>query len=127
MNDILVNALNKIKMYEYIGRGDCEIPSSNLVKEIMVLLQKEGYIKSYEEFSKGNVKMLRVYLERKINKIGAIKPRFPVKKDDLQKYEQRYIPSKDFGRLIVSTPQGIMTSREAASLGLGGRLIAYVY
>ena len=60
-------------------------------------------------------------------KCGAIKPNFSVKKDGFEKFEKRYLPAKDFGVLIVSTSQGIMTHVEAKEKKLGGKLIAYVY
>ena len=63
----------------------------------------------------------------KVNSCGAIKPRFAVKTTEWNKWEQRYIPSRDFGLLIVSTPKGIMTNRDAKGKNTGGRLIAYVY
>jgi small subunit ribosomal protein S8 len=44
-------------------------------------------------------------LSNKINSIGVIKPRYSVHKETIQKYESRYIPSKDFGILILTTPR----------------------
>ena len=52
--------------------------------------------------------------------------KFP-KKADFEKFERRYLPAKDMGILIVSTPAGIMTHVEAKKKGLGGRLLAYCY
>ena len=56
-----------------------------------------------------------------------MKPRYAIQKDTIQKYETRYIPSKDFGILVLSTPQGLMTNREAREKMTGGRLVLYVY
>ena len=42
-------------------------------------------------------------------------------------YLERYLPAKNFGILIVTTPEGIMTHREAKERGIGGRLLAYMY
>jgi len=50
-----------------------------------------------------------------------------VQKGNYEKFEKRYLPAKDFGMIIVSTNQGIMTHIEAKEKGLGGRLLAYVY
>ncbi|MDE1834932.1 MAG: 30S ribosomal protein S8, partial [Candidatus Micrarchaeota archaeon] len=69
----------------------------------------------------------KITLSKRINDIGVIKPRYPITLTDIQKFETRYIPSKDFGILIVSTPKGIMTNRQARENHIGGRLIAYVY
>jgi len=62
-----------------------------------------------------------------INKCGVIKPRFPVKKNEFEKWEKRFLPAKDFGILLVSTPKGVMSHKEAYKNGIGGRLLAYVY
>ena len=66
-------------------------------------------------------------LSKKINDIGVIKPRHAVRLEEYQKYEARYIPSKNFGMLVVSTPKGVMSNREAKEQHLGGRLLAFVY
>ncbi|MDZ4226799.1 MAG: 30S ribosomal protein S8, partial [Candidatus Pacearchaeota archaeon] len=60
-------------------------------------------------------------------KCGVVKPRFPVKLDEFEKFEKRYLPAKNFGIIIVSTSNGIMTHIEAKEKKLGGRLIAYIY
>jgi len=66
-------------------------------------------------------------LSNRINAMGVVKPRYAIQKDTIQKYESRYIPSKDFGILVISTPKGLMTNREARQKMTGGRLMLYVY
>ncbi|MAG78181.1 30S ribosomal protein S8, partial [archaeon] len=58
---------------------------------------------------------------------GVIKPRFSVKIDGYEKFEKRFLLSKDFGLIIVSTSKGIMTHIEAKEKKLGGKLLAFVY
>ena len=70
---------------------------------------------------------MKINLIGSINKCGVVKPRFSVKKNDFEKYEKRYLPAQNFGILIVSTSQGIMTNYEAKEKNLGGKLLAYVY
>jgi small subunit ribosomal protein S8 len=72
-------------------------------------------------------KKVVVYLDGRINKCRAIKPRFAVKHDDFEKFEKSFLISRDIGILIVSTTDGLMTHKLAKQKGLGGRLIAYVY
>ena len=62
-----------------------------------------------------------------INKCGVVKPRFSLTKKNYENFEKRYLPAKDFGFLIVSTPKGIMIHKEALEKGMGGKLLAYVY
>ena len=46
---------------------------------------------------------------------------------DFEKYEKRFLPAKDFGIIIMTTPQGIMTHIEAKKKSTGGKLLAYCY
>ncbi|MGC8710099.1 MAG: 30S ribosomal protein S8 [Candidatus Micrarchaeia archaeon] len=125
--NILDDAINIIKVHESIGREECVISSTKLVKAVLEVMKKNNYISDYEEFKDNKIPKIRVKLSKSINKIGVVKPRFPVGVNDYSRYETRYIPSKDFGILIVSTPQGIMTNKEAKEKHLGGRLLVYVY
>ncbi len=127
MVDRLSDAINTIKTNEYIGRGECAILSTKLTRAVIDVMLRNSYITGYEEFSDRYVKKLRIFLANKINEIGVIKPRIAVTNGSIQQYESRFIPSRDFGILIVSTSQGLLTNKEAKEKGVGGRLIAYVY
>ncbi len=63
----------------------------------------------------------------RINDCKAVKPRFSVKVKGIEKYEKRFLPSRDLGLMILSTPKGIMTHMEAKEQDTGGRVLAYVY
>jgi len=128
LNDSLANALSNILNNERIGKKQCAIkPVSRVVEQVLSVMKENHYLGSYEkvEDSKGN--MLVVNLLGNINKCGAIRPRHPVKYTGFEKFEKRYLPAKDFGILIVSTSQGIMTHYEAKKKNIGGRLLAYCY
>ncbi len=127
MVDRLADSINTIKTNERVGRSECSVQSTRLVRAVLDAMKRERYINGYEEYVDRNARMLKVSLSNRINDIGVIKPRFAVRKDDIQKFESRYVPSKDFGVLIISTPEGVVTSREIKSKSVGGRLLAYVY
>ena len=127
VNDTLADALNRIKTQEHVGKGECIVYASKLIKETLKILQSYGYVGGFEFVDDEKSGFFRIELIGKINKCAAIKPRFPVKKDEWSKWEQQFIPAIGFGVLIVSTPQGLMTNREAKEKEIGGRLIAYVY
>lgn len=125
--DRFAEAINKIKTNERIGREECILYSTKLVRAVLDVMKSESYIEGYSEFKERRENRLRVKLANKINKIGVIKPRFSISNQLIQKYEMRYIPSRDFGILILSTPQGVMSNKQAKEKGIGGRLLAYVY
>lgn len=126
-NDLLSEALNVIKTHEMAGKDECHVRPSKTVRETLKILQQEGYIGEFEYVDEGYTGYFKINLLGKINKCGAIKPRYPVRKTEWVEWEQKYIPGVGFGKLIVSTPKGMMTNDKAKGANLGGRLIAYVY
>jgi small subunit ribosomal protein S8 len=125
--DRLAEAINVMKTHERMGREECIVNSTKLLKSVLATLKKESYVNDFEEFKDGKIMKIRIKLSNKINSIGVVKPRYAIQKDTIQKYETRYIPSKDFGILVISTPKGLMTNREAREQMTGGRLVLYVY
>lgn len=128
MHDTLSLALSNVMNAEKIGRGFCTAkPFSKLLKDALTIMQDKGYLGAFEIIEDGKGKIVKINLIGKINKCGAIKPRFSVRKDEFEKFEKRYLPAKDFGLLIVSTSKGLMTHIDAKEKKMGGKLIAYVY
>ncbi len=125
--DIVANTLNTIKTHEMVGQRKCRVPYSKLIESILSILKKEGYIEDFVFVDDGRGGKFDVLLSGRINNAGVIKPRFPVKKHEWQKYEQMYLPAYNVGLIIVTTSKGVMTNYEARKMGIGGRLIAYVY
>ena len=130
--DRLTEALNIIKTNEMASNKECIVPYSKLVGKVLEVMKAEGYIEDYEEVldRERRTKYLRYYhvkLKGRINNCKAIKPRFPSKKNEWVRWEQQFLPGFGVGVLIVSTPKGIMDHRKAQELGLGGRLIAFVF
>ncbi|MCL5419302.1 MAG: 30S ribosomal protein S8 [Candidatus Marsarchaeota archaeon] len=127
MTDILADTINKIKGYENNGMYECDVPATKLIRAVLEVLKSHSYVTGFEEVKDGKFKRLRLTMSKRINDIGVIKPRYAVPFGDFRKYEERYIPSVNFGVLIVSTSKGIMTNKEAREQRLGGRLLAFVY
>lgn len=126
--DPLANALTNMRNNETQGNKRCKIvPASKMIGRVLRTMQKEGYIGEFEFVDDNKAGQFIVELEGNINKCGVIKPRHAVKKDEFEKFEKRYLPSKAFGIMILTTPEGIMTHKEAKDKGIGGRLLAYIY
>ncbi len=127
-NDPLSDALSKINNAAMAGRREIVIrPASKLVGRILKIMEEHGYLEEFEYVEDGRGGMFKVRIGATINKCGAIKPRFSVKRDQMEKYEARYLPAQDFGILIITTNRGVMTQSEAKEIGVGGKLLAYVY
>ena len=128
LHDTLSNAMSAIKNAEMIGKKKVEIkPASKLIGNVLRVMQEHGYIEGFEYIDDHRGGKFIVPLLGKINDCGAIRPRYSVKRTEYEKFEKRYLPARDFGILIVSTTQGVMSQKEAIERGLGGVLLAYVY
>ncbi|MCX8166613.1 MAG: 30S ribosomal protein S8 [Candidatus Micrarchaeota archaeon] len=125
--DLFAEGINTIKINELDGKKVCKVKCTKLLVEVLKVLLRYDYIKSFEIINNGRYKEIVVHLNGQINNFGVIKPRFSARKDNLHEWEQVYIPAVDFGILILSTSQGVMSNREARERGVGGRLLAYVY
>jgi small subunit ribosomal protein S8 len=128
LNDTLANALSTMKNAEIKGKGTCIIqPSSKLIGGVLNLLKDKGYIHKFELVDDGKAGIFQVQLKGNINNCGVIKPRYPIKRDELDKWESRYLPAQHFGLLILTTTKGIVSQDEAKQNGIGGKLLAYIY
>jgi small subunit ribosomal protein S8 len=90
-------------------------------------MQLNGFIGEFEFIDDGRSGKFKVQLLGRINKCGAVRPRFAVKYDEYETWEKKFLPSRDVGIMVVSTSQGVIAHREAEEKTLGGRLLAFVY
>ncbi|MEM4662588.1 MAG: 30S ribosomal protein S8 [Candidatus Diapherotrites archaeon] len=127
-SDTIANALITIKNSELAAKEECICkPGSKLLGNILEVMKRHNYIADYKKVEDKKGGYYIVKLSHAINDCKAIKPRYKTKKHEFEKFERRYLPSRDMGILIVSTSQGVMTHKEAKEKGIGGRLLAYIY
>ena len=127
-SDPLNDAMCVIKNAALNGKSECMIqPSSKLIGRVLKVMQDKGYISQFEYVEDGKAGKFRVMLDGAMNDCGVIKPRYSVKVTDVEKFEARFLPAQDFGLLIMTTTAGVITQDRAKELGIGGKLLAYVY
>lgn len=121
--DIVADTLNMMMNAKRAKKTIVETPKhSKLLMSVLAIAKLKGYVKDY----KIKDDILRIELGI-INGCRAIKPRYTVNVDQIEKYAKRYLPAKNLGVLIVSTSQGLMTHQTAIEKEIGGCLIAYLY
>ena len=127
-SDVLSDALSAMKNAFRSGKRECEIrPSSKMVRDVLLVMQKNGYVGVFEEIEDGRGGSFKVTITELFNDTSSVKPRVLVKKVDFLHYEKRFLPAREFGLLILSTSQGVMAHTEAKKKGIGGALLAYVF
>jgi len=131
MTDPIADYLTRIRNAVMAKHKVVEIPASNMKKDMTKILFDKGYILNYkfeDEGPQGNIKIaLKYNPETKLNAIKSLKR---ISRPGLRKYvDSNHIPRvlNGLGVAILSTSQGVMTDKEARSLGIGGEVLCYVY
>lgn len=95
---------------------------SKFLQNILAIGKLKGYISEYTVTPKG------LFIEFKsLHECKAVKPRYIVKVQDIDKYVRRYLPARGVGILVVSTSKGLVTHQTALDKKIGGSIIAYFY
>lgn len=121
--DIVADTLNQLMNTKRAGKHTLEVEKhSQLLLSVLAIAKIHGYVKSYS--TTGRKLTIEI---AKLNGCKAIKPRFMIKISEIDRFIARYLPAKNIGIIIISTPQGLMTHQTAIEKNLGGSLIAYMY
>jgi len=107
------------------GHDKVDMPASKVKAGICKVLKEEGFIKNFKVLVKDNKVLLRVGL-----KDGAIVGIQRISKPGLRIYKgYREMPRviSGLGVSIVSTSSGIISSRKAKSMKLGGEVLCNVW
>ena len=130
--DPVADALIRIKNGYRVGKQSVNVKFSKLILQIMKLLQKEGYLEEVkEDLSAGRQVGREIQV---VLKYSARKPVLTdvkrISKPSLRVYSgSRTLPIvlNGLGIAIISTPQGIMTGKQAHKLKIGGEVLALVW
>lgn len=90
-------------------------------------MQKHGYIGEFEIVDDHRSGKIVVNLTGRINKCGVISPRFDVKVDEVEKWINNLLPSRQFGHIVFTTSAGIIDHEEARRKHTGGKVLGFFY
>ena len=130
MTDPIADMLTRIRNANQNRAKTVSMPSSKMKEEIARILKDEGFIEEFsiEENDVQNTLTLTLkYGQKKERVITGLKR---VSKPGLRVYSKaEELPRvlNGLGIAIISTPQGIMTDKEARKANVGGEVIAYVW
>ena len=135
INDSISDMLTRIRNASLAKKSNVNIPFTNLNQELALILEKEGFIQSFQLDIDSNDIIIRLkYRSKKLyrgkTKESCITNLRRISKPSLRIYANyREIPRilGGTGIVIISTPSGIMTDRDARARQLGGELLCTVW
>merc|ERR1712212_76111 len=124
----LANALKSINNAEKRGKRQvCLRPCSSVIVRFLSVMMKHGYIGEFEIVDDHRGGKIIVNLTGRINKVGVIMPRFDIGVRDYEKWANNLLPSRQFGKIVVTTSGGIMDHDEARRKHLGGKIVGFFF
>ncbi len=135
MIDPITDMLNRIRNAQAVSKKTVLIPFSKIKFEISKILERENLIKKSEKKRRKENKVIEINLNCKETKSSAGKRKVDIKLKRISKPGQRvYSGAKDikkikknYGLLIISTPRGVMTDKEARKQNLGGEVLFEIW
>lgn len=126
MNDLLSDGVTRLKNGSMRGLEKVALLNSKLMREVLRVLQEEGYIEGFkEDKEKNEIEVSLKYYKnqpvlKKIDRVSRCSKRIYTSMGKMPK------PKFNFGILILSTNKGVMTNVMSKKLNVGGEILLEV-
>ncbi len=128
MTDPIADFLTRIRNGQIARKNEVSMASSKLKTAIARVLKEEGYVADFRLDSDGHKQTLTIGLKYyegrpvidRLERVSRPGLRIYRAKDELPKV------LGGMGTVIVSTPKGVMTDRQARQIGQGGEVLCIV-
>jgi small subunit ribosomal protein S8 len=135
VTDTISDMLTRIRNASLSQKAMVLVPLTRMTQQIAQILEKEGFIQTFQFSEDGRFLNLRLKYRAKETVKGKRKESCITNLKRISKPGLRiYANHKELPRIlggagitIISTPEGLMTDREARSLNLGGEVLCSVW
>ncbi|HXR96719.1 MAG TPA: 30S ribosomal protein S8 [Terriglobales bacterium] len=130
LTDPVADLLTRIRNAVRSHHVKVDVPASKLKLEIVKILQDEGFVGGYKVNDENGRPFLKVQLKYGPNDQPVISNLRRISQPGCRVYIGRHDIRPVLGGLgisILSTPQGVMTGRQARKLGIGGEFLCEVW
>ena len=122
--DVVADGLNQIMNAKRIEKRELVIRRcSKVLVGLLEMMKVAGHV----DYSVNEAERSVVVQIIKLNECRAVKPRYFVSVGGIDKYLRRFLPSRNFGTLVISTNKGLVSHKDALKLNVGGSVVAYFY
>jgi small subunit ribosomal protein S8 len=129
MQDPIADMLTRVRNAGAAGLKKIEMPSSKEKAAIAAVLKEEGYISDFAVLEDGAKRILSVTLKY-YQGVPVIEGIERVSKPSCRVHcGSQEIPRvrNGLGTVILTTPNGVMSGRQAAKENVGGEILCYVW
>ena len=130
MTDPIADMLTRIRNASAARKRSVDIPASKFKVAIAEALLRERFIRNVTMLEDGKQGVLRVHLKYTKSGDGVIRGIKRISKPGLRHYVGAdEIPRvrANYGTAILSTPRGVLTSKESRKEGVGGEVVCHVW
>nr|YP_010362663.1 ribosomal protein S8 [Euphorbia tithymaloides]UNS16619.1 ribosomal protein S8 [Euphorbia tithymaloides] len=131
--DSIAEIITSIRNADMNRKRTVRIAATNITKNIIKILLREGFIENVRKHRESNTKFLVLTLRHRKKKKGPYRTSLNLKRisrPGLRIYSNyQKIPRilGGMGIVILSTSRGIMTDREARLERIGGEILCYIW
>ena len=128
--DSIADLLTRIRNGLRRGRRSVDVPASNIGRGVLAVMRAEGFIGGFDEIPDGRQGLMRVHLKYGPDGEQIVTHLVRESKSGRRVYKKVGDIQPVLGGLgigIYTTPQGIVSDRQARQLKTGGELICTVW
>nr|WRY71824.1 ribosomal protein S8 [Luisia trichorrhiza] len=128
--DIIADIITSIRNADIDQKGRVKIVSTNITKNIVKILLREGFIENVRKHQESQKNFLVSTLRHRKNRKGKKINLKRISRPGLRIYSNyQQIPKilGGIGIVILSTSRGIITDREARLEKIGGEILCYIW
>ncbi|MBD3367058.1 MAG: 30S ribosomal protein S8 [Candidatus Eisenbacteria bacterium] len=130
MTDPVADMLTRIRNACQAGHRSVEIPASKFKVAIAEALERENLIRGLKVEEDGKQGILRIKLKYTNSGASVIQGIKRISRPGLRRYvSANEIPRvrANYGTAIISTPRGVLTSKESRREHVGGEVVCHVW
>lgn len=136
MTDSIADMLNRIRNGQAVLKEVVVLPFSNLKYAIAEIIKEKGFVEKLEKKGRKEKKFIEITLKYidEGSVVGKKKPVILGLKRISSPGKRVYVGYKDikpvkggYGFAVISTPQGLMTEKDAKKKKLGGEVLCEVW
>ena len=128
--DPIADMLTRIRNAAMARAESVVVPGSRLKRALAQVLVDEGYVSRFETARSGRLPVIRIHLKYTEDRQSVLRGLERVSKPGCRIYTNKAeIPwvQSGLGTVILSTPRGVLTGREARRAGVGVEVLCKVW